>query len=138
MADFTCEPGKVLTVEETQDMLAYDEVGMPRPDRYNDVVFDGTQIQGAVYRCRTNAEQEEAEAAANGAKEAAAARAARMERVEGEKVELAAKQGGAGMLDGAVNTGRQVEGNTSVGAGADAGANTGGRAGDGASRKSDK
>lgn len=142
MAEFKAEPGHVLTIEETQDMLAYDEVGMPRPDRYKDVVFDATGIQGAVYRVRTDAEQAEADASATSAKEASDARAARLARVEEEKASLAAEQfGAAGMLSGAVNTGtRAVEGNTDVGAtaGGDAGANTGGRADGAANRKSDK
>lgn len=58
MADFKCEPGRVLTRAETEAMLNYDEAGVARPAEYQDVVFDATGIQGAVYRCKTSQEKE--------------------------------------------------------------------------------
>lgn len=63
MADFSCEPGKVLSASEAEAMLAYDNAGLARPDAYNDVVFDASGITGAVYRCKTADEKKRDEAA---------------------------------------------------------------------------
>lgn len=76
MADFTCSPGKVLTREETEAMLNYDEAGMARPDAYKDVVFDATSVTGSVYRCKTQQELDREGAARLDAERAATRQAA--------------------------------------------------------------
>ena len=131
MADFKCSQGKVLSQDEVAEMLTYDEVEVPRPDGYDDVVFDATGIGGAVYRCKTNAEKEADNAAAKATNEASAAYQERLAKAEKYKADRAAKIHGGDIATAPVNTGvRAVEGNTSVGdTGGDDGPNTGSRAG---------
>lgn len=90
MADFKCEPGKVLTRQETEAMLNYDEAGMARPEEYADVVFDATSIQGAVYRCRTDAEME-AVKSRQAARDATQARQEAIDALKMERREQLAK-----------------------------------------------
>jgi hypothetical protein len=129
MAEFKCEPGKVLSNDEVAQMLAYDEVGVARPEAYDGVVFDATGISGAVYRCKTTDEATAGDETAKAAADASAARAKRLEVAEQYKVKVAQGDGGD-IATQAVNTGvRAVEGNTNVDAGDDGGPNTGSRAG---------
>lgn len=86
MSDFKCSPGKVLTRAETEDMLNYDEAGVARPEEYADVVFDATSIRGAVYRCKTEAEQEASKRVV-AADEAGRARQAKIEELKAQKRE---------------------------------------------------
>lgn len=93
MADFKCEPGKVLTRQEAEAMLNYDEAGIARPEEYADVVFDATSIQGAVYRCKTDAEMEAAKSR-QAAREATQARQEAIDKLKLERREqLAADLG---------------------------------------------
>jgi hypothetical protein len=130
MAEFKCESGKVLDNDEVAKMLSYDAVGVARPEAYNDVVFDATGISGANYRCKTTDERKADEAAHKADLE----RSQRATNLLAEAEQYKAKKAAAGgdIATSAVNTGtRAVEGNTSVDAGADDGANTGSRAGAG-------
>ena len=79
MADFSCSAGKILSREETEKLLAYDNAGVARPAAYDDVVFDATGIRGAVYRCKTT-EEKKANDAAHAAELARAGRVAGLGR----------------------------------------------------------
>jgi len=78
---FKCDAGKWLSVEETADMLAYEENGLRRPAEYNDVVFDNTSGQRGGYRCKTDAEAKRVNDIANAEKDAAKVAEARRVRV---------------------------------------------------------
>jgi hypothetical protein len=135
MADFKCEDGKYLSAEEVTTMLAYDDVGAPRPDAYDDVVFDATSIKGAAYRCRTEAEREAAEGAAKADAERAEARAKAQEvaRKENQK-RLAKLAGSADIATAPVNTGVRAVVNDAGPSGGDTASDTGARAGAGRAR----
>ena len=69
MADFKCEPGKVLSPEESAEYRAYTNQKLRLPDKFDGVVFDASDVRGAVLRCKNKreieAEKERAEAAKN-------------------------------------------------------------------------
>lgn len=92
MAEFKCDSGKVLSAAEVADMLAYDEAGVRRPARYDDVITDNTSGSGLVYRCKTTAEKKAMDEAHEAGLRASREADARIARVREE----AAKGGGGG------------------------------------------
>jgi len=79
--EFSGKPGEVLTTEQVEQMLAYDDAGLARPDEYNDVVFDATSPKGTVYRVKTAEEKKREEEEAAAARKAGEAREERRNKV---------------------------------------------------------
>lgn len=81
--------GQFLSEDEVKEYLAYVDQGLAPPDKFNDVVFDGTMINRAGYRWKTADERKAGEAAA----EDAAAASREVERLQAKAREEAAKRG---------------------------------------------
>lgn len=64
------DAGRVLTKEEEREYVSLLNQRLPIPEEYDGVVFDNTQITGAVYRFQTAEEKAAGEAAAQAAKDA--------------------------------------------------------------------
>lgn len=50
-------PGQALTAKEIEEIERYNQLGLQRPNKYHDVVFDSSRTGGAGYRWKTNEER---------------------------------------------------------------------------------
>ena len=67
--------GKFLSRDEVEELEVYKERGLAPPDKYDNVVYDATQIQGQGYRWKTDEEKSAEKSVADEAKATAERRA---------------------------------------------------------------